>query len=190
MGRIIGTQLADATLSNTQIASNAAIAFSKLASLTSGNLLVGNGSNVPTSVAMAGDISIDNAGTTAIAAGVIVNADVNASAAIDDTKVNFDTSTGHDHDGTNSKSIGATVKIWRETPTGTIDNSNTLYTLATAPNADDMLVFLNGISLDLVATAAQANEFEHVSGATVFTTGDAPNNGGDGDTLLVHYQPA
>lgn len=190
MGRILGAQLQDATLTNTQISASAAIAFSKLAALTDGNILVGNGSNVPTSVAMAGDITIDNAGTTAIGSGVIVNADVNASAAIVESKLLFSTSTGHDHDGTNSKSISAGVEIWRETPTGTIDDSNTLYTIASAPNANDLIVFLNGISLDLVATATRKDQFEHVSGATVFTMGDPPSTGGDGDVIVAHYQVA
>lgn len=36
--------------------------------LTSGNILVGNGSNVATSVAMSGDVTIDNAGATTIGA--------------------------------------------------------------------------------------------------------------------------
>jgi hypothetical protein len=60
--------------------------------LTSGNLLIGNGSNVATSVAMTGDISISNAGVTSIASGVIVNADVSASAAIAYSKLNLSTS--------------------------------------------------------------------------------------------------
>jgi hypothetical protein len=51
-------------------------------SLASGNILVGNGSGEAASVAMSGDIAIDNAGATSIQAGVIVDADVNASAAI------------------------------------------------------------------------------------------------------------
>jgi hypothetical protein len=51
-------------------------------SLTSANIFVGNGSGVATGVAMSGDISIDNTGATAIAAGVIVNADINAAAAV------------------------------------------------------------------------------------------------------------
>lgn len=50
--------------------------------LTSGHIFVGNSSNVATDVAMSGDISITNAGVTAIVAGVIVNADINAAAAI------------------------------------------------------------------------------------------------------------
>lgn len=57
--------------------------------LTSGNILVGNGSNVATSVAMSGDVTISNAGVTAIGTGVIVNADINASAAIAYSKLNL-----------------------------------------------------------------------------------------------------
>jgi len=51
---------------NADINASAAIAYSKLASLTSGNILVGNGSNVATSVTMSGDIAIDNAGATTV----------------------------------------------------------------------------------------------------------------------------
>jgi hypothetical protein len=50
--------------------------------LTSGYLFVGNASNVATATAVTGDVLISNAGVTSIATGVIVNADINASAAI------------------------------------------------------------------------------------------------------------
>lgn len=50
--------------------------------LTNGHIFVGNASNIATDVAMTGDITITNAGVTAIGAGVIVNADISASAAI------------------------------------------------------------------------------------------------------------
>lgn len=52
------------------------------AALTSAHLFVGNGSNIATDVAVTGDIGITNAGVTSISSGVIINADVNASAAI------------------------------------------------------------------------------------------------------------
>jgi len=79
-----GTMLVsgNASIVNADVNASAAIAYSKLAALTSGNILVGNGSNVATSVAMSGDVTISNAGVTAIGSGVIVNADVNASAGI------------------------------------------------------------------------------------------------------------
>ena len=63
------------------------IAYTKLAALTGGNIVVGNGSNVATSVAMSGDITINNAGVTAIGSGVVVNADVSATADIAFTKL-------------------------------------------------------------------------------------------------------
>ena len=52
----------------------AAIAFSKLAGLDSANLLVGNGSNVATKVAVTGDVTISNAGVTAIGSSKVVTA--------------------------------------------------------------------------------------------------------------------
>jgi len=72
---------------NADIAAAAAIAYSKLATLTSGNILVGSSANVATSTAISGDITISNTGVTAIASGVIVNADINASAAISGSKI-------------------------------------------------------------------------------------------------------
>jgi hypothetical protein len=81
-GTVTGTMIASDTIVNADVSTSAAIAFSKLASMTSARILLGNSSNVATVTAVTGDITISNAGVTAIAAGVIVNADINASAAI------------------------------------------------------------------------------------------------------------
>lgn len=56
---------------NADVDAAAAIDFSKLAVLTSGNILVGSAGNVATSVAMSGDVTIDNTGATTIGAGAI-----------------------------------------------------------------------------------------------------------------------
>lgn len=53
-------------ISNSAISASAAISFSKLAALTSGNLLVGNGSNIATSVPLSGDASLSNAGALTV----------------------------------------------------------------------------------------------------------------------------
>jgi hypothetical protein len=82
-----GTVVLSGSIVNADINASAAIAFSKLASLSSANILVGNGSNVATSVAVTGDVTISNAGVTSIATGAIVNADVSASAAIAGSKI-------------------------------------------------------------------------------------------------------
>lgn len=50
--------------------------------LQSGYIFVGNAGGVATAVPMTGDIGISNTGLTAIQSGVIVNADINASAGI------------------------------------------------------------------------------------------------------------
>ena len=54
--------------------------------LADGNILVGNGSNVATSVDPSGDVDIATDGTFSIASGVVVDADVNGSAAISISK--------------------------------------------------------------------------------------------------------
>ena len=83
----VTSTMVDASLVNANLAAGAAIAFSKLAALTSAQILVGNGSNVATAVAITGDIGITNAGVTSIAAGAIVDADISGSAAITGTKI-------------------------------------------------------------------------------------------------------
>lgn len=62
------------SITNNEINAAAAIAFSKLAALTSGNILVGSAGNVPTSVAMSGDATIIASGVVTIANNAINSA--------------------------------------------------------------------------------------------------------------------
>jgi hypothetical protein len=89
-GAITSAMIGDLEITNADISASAAIAYSKLATLTAGNIVLGNSSNVATSTAVTGDVTISSSGVTAIASGVIVNADINASAAIAGTKINPD----------------------------------------------------------------------------------------------------
>lgn len=59
---------------NADVNTAAAIAFSKLASLTSAHILVGSAGNVATDTAVTGDVTITNAGVTAIGANKVTNA--------------------------------------------------------------------------------------------------------------------
>jgi hypothetical protein len=86
-GTVTSTMIADGTVVNADINASAAIAYSKLASLTAGNIVLGNASNIATSTAVTGDVTINSSGVTAISSGVIVNADINASAAISGSKI-------------------------------------------------------------------------------------------------------
>jgi hypothetical protein len=76
------TSIVDGSIVNADINAAAAIDFSKLAALPSAEILVGSAGNIPAAVAVTGDVVISNAGVTAISAGVIINTDINAAAAI------------------------------------------------------------------------------------------------------------
>jgi len=83
----VGAQIEAGEVTNTEIAVSAGISLSKLASGTAGYVVLANGSGVPTYTSITGDISVTDAGVTAISSGVIVDADVNASAAIAKSKI-------------------------------------------------------------------------------------------------------
>lgn len=74
--QITGASIADGTIANADISNTAAIAFAKFATLTSGQILVGNGSNAAAAVAVSGDITIDNTGATTIGAGKVLSANL------------------------------------------------------------------------------------------------------------------
>lgn len=63
------------------------VPLSKISSGTDGQIIVFNSSGVATAVSETGDVLISGTGVTSIASGVIVNADINASAAITNTKI-------------------------------------------------------------------------------------------------------
>lgn len=63
---------ANKNITNVMISASAAIAYSKLASLTSGNILVGSAGNVCTAVAMSGDATIIASGAITLATAVRV----------------------------------------------------------------------------------------------------------------------
>lgn len=74
------------TTSGTSVVSNnmlaGGIALSKLAAVSSGNVILGNSSNVATATALSGDVTIDATGVVSIASNAIVNADINPNAKI------------------------------------------------------------------------------------------------------------
>ncbi len=149
---ITNTKLATSAVTNAKVDAAAAIAFSKLASLTSASLLVGSSTNVPTAVAMTGDIGIDSTGATSIAAGAIVNADVNASAAIVYSKlsltgsiVNADIATG---------AAIAYTKLASLTSANLIVGSTTAVPTAVALSGDATIISTGAMT---IATSAITN---------------------------------
>jgi 2-keto-4-pentenoate hydratase len=84
---ITSSAIVNDTIVNADINSAAAIALSKLASGTAGQIIVANSSGVPTYVQESGDITIDSSGITSITANTIIDADINTAAAIATTKI-------------------------------------------------------------------------------------------------------
>ncbi len=68
--------IANLAITNAKVSASAAIDFSKLATLTSGNILVGSAGNVATSVAMSGDATIIASGALTIANNAVTSAKV------------------------------------------------------------------------------------------------------------------
>ncbi len=79
---ITSAKIVDGAIVNADINASAAIALSKLATGAAATIVLHDSAGVPTATAVSGDVTITNAGVVEIAAGKIVNADINASAAI------------------------------------------------------------------------------------------------------------
>ena len=73
---ILSAAISDGAIVNVDVASSAAIALSKLASGTSGQLIVVNGSGVPTYVTLAGDATLVAAGTLTISSSAVGTSEV------------------------------------------------------------------------------------------------------------------
>ena len=87
--QVTTAKILNANVTSAKIA-DANVTLAKVEAVNDGQIIVGNGSNRPTAVAVSGDITLSNTGAVAIASGVIVNADVNASAAIAGSKIDPD----------------------------------------------------------------------------------------------------
>ena len=123
-GTVTSTMILDGTIVNADVNASAAIAFGKLASLTAGSVLLGNGSNVPTATAFSGDVTISSGGVTTIANNAITNAKVSSSAAIADSKLDTISTAGKvSGSAITSGTIGGSTVV---NTTGAITTSSTI----------------------------------------------------------------
>jgi len=151
-GTVTSAMIANDTIVNADVNSSAAIAFSKLEALNSGRLIVGNSLNTPAAVEVTGDVTISNAGVTSLTAGAIVNADINASAAIAVSKLEF--GTARQLLQTNAGGTAAEFTSNVDIP-GTLDVTG-------AAVFDSTARFIGNVTLDgtLIFEGATADDFE------------------------------
>jgi sporulation protein YlmC with PRC-barrel domain len=180
------TAIGSGVIVDADVNASAAIAFSKLASLTSGNILIGNGSNVATATAVTGDVTISNTGVTAIATGVIVNADINNSAGIEDTKLATITTAG--------KVSGTAITSGNIVTSGNIATTGTLAVGQSSAAANTELDLAGTYAQTVVAVAAlnidcsTGNYFtKTISANSTFTVSNVPSSRAYAFTLeLTH----
>jgi hypothetical protein len=188
---VLDTDLTTVSASDDTLASAKAIkayvdsqvtSFDTLAELTdtnisspsSGHILVHDGVDRFDNVAVSGDITLASDGTVAIASGAIVNADINASAAIDYSKLNLTgsivagdlTSTAVDNTNTNSTVITgqtAETSIADDDLILIYDSSNSGLRKMTKAN------FVTGVGSGTVTSVAVAD-----AGSSEFTVTGSP----------------
>ncbi len=118
--------------------------------LTDGYIFVGNASNVATGVLPSGDITLTNAGVFGIATGVIVDSDINSSAAIATTKL-------------------ATLTASKAVAT----NSSGFLVASTTTNAE--LAFVSGVT-SAIQTQLNTKQVTITGAATSIVTSDLTPN--------------
>ena len=91
-GVVTSTMIADGTIANADVSTSAAIDLSKLASGSSGQVVLANATGIPTYVTVSGDLTASANGNIQISSNTIVNADINSAAAIALTKLASGTS--------------------------------------------------------------------------------------------------
>jgi hypothetical protein len=135
---------------NADISASAGIAHSKLANITAGSLLMGNASNVPTATAITGDVTVTSGGVAAIASGAIVDADINASAGIVDSKLATISTAGKvSGSAITSGTIGGSTAI---NTSGTVTSTGTVTAGKLVPSANTTAG--NGVYLPAANTLA------------------------------------
>ena len=72
-GVVTSTMIVDGTIANTDVSTSAAIDLSKLASGSSAQIVLANSTGVATYTAVSGDITITNAGVTALASNITIS---------------------------------------------------------------------------------------------------------------------
>ncbi len=142
--------------------------------LASGAIIVGNVSNVASDVIPTGDVTITNAGVTAIAAGVIVDADINASAAIAYSKLNLGTSIVNAD--VNASAAIVTSKLAATTASRALVSDASGFMTAAAATTTTEIGYVNGVTsaiqtqLNTISAAAISSNPYEISNLSIATS--------------------
>jgi hypothetical protein len=159
---------------NSDLSASAAVAYSKLAALASARLLVGSAANVATDVDVTGDVTISNAGVTAIGAGKVL------ASMLGETAIQY-------------AEVAITAADIVATGAGKFGHANG-YPLVASPGATKVLELLSAVMIYDYATAAYTaggNITVNISGGGAALTGliSAANSVGAAADKIVGFVP-
>jgi hypothetical protein len=109
-GAITNAKMADMAAGTVKVRDAGTTGVPSDVALTTTQILIGDGAGV-TAAALSGDVTMTNAGVVSLGTGVIVDADVNASAAIDATKIADGSVTSTEFQYINTLSSNAQTQI-------------------------------------------------------------------------------
>jgi hypothetical protein len=109
-GAITNAKMADMAGGTVKVRDSASSGVPSDVALTTTQILIGDGAGVA-AASLSGDVTMTNAGVVSIGTGVVVDADVNASAAIDATKIANGTVTSTEFQYINTLSSNAQTQI-------------------------------------------------------------------------------
>ena len=180
-------QLASSAVVNDSVSASAAIAHSKLAAVPDGQVIVGNGSTVPTAVAISGDVTLANTGAVTIAADAVEigmigceqttisdsDSHIPTSGAVVDYVAaqlqpfgGFEAIDDEDNFPTSQPAAGVVISI-KDATGVTVDGSGSSNTARTAGNGSDN-VTINGFPSSMNSAAVPAS-----TGLLVTSTGSS-----------------
>ena len=148
-----------------------------MATNTAGHLLIGDGTNYnPT--ALSGDVSVNSSGVAAIGSGVIVDADVNASAAIAQSKLSLAVTTSE---------IAASTLVIESEGIGSNDNDTTIPTSAAVKDYVDTNITAQDFDF---TTSSGSGAVDLDSQALAFTPGEGIDITHTGQAVTVAAEDA
>ena len=167
--RLALSKKVDASLSTLQTTLSAGVSTIG-STLTSGNIIVGDASNVAAAVAMSGDVTINEAGITTIGSNAIGSTEI-----INGTVTNEDLVNKSVSIGSTTLDLGASTT----TLTGLTSVSATNFTGALTGNASTATKLANaktiGMTGDVTWTSSAFDGSDHVSGVATIGTGKVTN---------------
>jgi hypothetical protein len=187
---VSGAQILDGTIKNVDVATDAAIAFSKLAALSAAKVLVGSAGNVAVAVDLSGDLTITNAGVATIANSAITDVKVSATAAIAYTKLAG--AAGVDAAfaavaaaATDSAQAGQTFTIAASAAVAGTLNAGAAAGGAVAINAGNAAYLTSGNAGGGAVTITAGSGANAGAGGNITLTGGSTSSGASGSILLV-----